>query len=77
MYIKKILLAIVIIGLAVAAYFAYFIYGAMLKPNTTFNNDEAYILIPTDANYTQVRTQLEPLLKDIDKFDVLAKQKEA
>jgi len=29
MYIKKILMAIAIIGLLVAAYLAYFVYGAM------------------------------------------------
>ncbi|WP_044404544.1 endolytic transglycosylase MltG [Lacinutrix sp. Hel_I_90] len=75
MYIKKILIGIVIIGLAVAAYIAYFVYGAMLKPNTAFNNDEAYLLIPTHANYSEVRGQLEPLLIDIDKFDALAEQK--
>jgi len=75
MYIKKILIAIVIIGLVIAAYFAYFIFGAMLSPNTAFNNDEAFIFIPTDATYGEVRQQLEPLLKDIDGFDALAQQK--
>lgn len=75
MYLKKILLAIVLLGLVVAAYFAYFVYSAMFKPNTTFNNDSAYIYVPTNANYEDVRQQLVPLLKDIDKFDALAKQK--
>jgi len=75
MYLKKILTAIAIIGLLVSAYFAYFVYGVMLSPNTAFNNEEAYIFIPTNASYTEVRAQLEPLLKDIDKFDALAEQK--
>ena len=43
MYIKKILLTIVVIGLVVAAFFANFVYKAMLKPNTAFNNDTAPI----------------------------------
>lgn len=75
MYLKKILAAIAIIGLLVSAYFAYFVYGVMLSPNTAFNNEEAYIFIPTNASYTEVRAQLQPLLKDIDKFDALAEQK--
>lgn len=75
MYIKKILWAIAIIGLIVAAIFGYFIYNAMLAPNTAFNNDEAYIFVPSNANYAEVREQLEPLLKDINAFDALAKQK--
>ena len=75
MYIKKILVAIALLGLIAAAYFANFVYGAMLKPNTAFNNDTAYIYIPTNATYNIVREQLEPLVKDIDSFDDLAEQK--
>ncbi|WGD34818.1 endolytic transglycosylase MltG [Olleya sp. YS] len=76
MYIKKILVAIAIIGLVIAAYFANFVYGAMFKKNTAFNNDKAYIYIPTDARYEDVREQLIPLLKDINSFDALAERKE-
>lgn len=47
----------------------------MLKPNTAFNNETAYIYIPSSASYDDVRSQLEPLLDDIDSFDDLAKQK--
>lgn len=75
MYIKKILLAIVFIGLAVAAYFAYYVYNTMFSPNTAFNNDTAYIFVKSTDTYKEVRKQLVPLLKDIDKFDALAEQK--
>ncbi|WP_346882118.1 endolytic transglycosylase MltG [uncultured Algibacter sp.] len=75
MYIKKILLAIVVIGLVVAAFFANFVYKAMLKPNTAFNNDKAYVYIPSNASYKDVREQLEPLLEDIESFDDVAEQK--
>ncbi len=75
MYIKKILLAIVLIGLVVAAYFSYFVYSAMMAPNTYFENKEAHIYIRTGATYQEVREDLKPLLKDIDKFDALAERK--
>jgi len=75
MYLKRILMAIVLIGLVVAGYFAYFIYSAMIAPNTAFQNEEAYIFIPTEATYQDVREDLEPLLKSITKFDALAKRK--
>jgi UPF0755 protein len=75
MYIKKILWAIALIGLVLAAIFGYYIYNAMLAPNTAFNNDEAYIYVSSNAQYDDVRAQLEPLLMDIDAFDALAKQK--
>jgi len=76
MYIKKILWAIAVIGLIVAGIFAYYIYGVMLAPNTNFNNDEAYIYVKNTDGYNEVREQLKPLLKDVDKFDILAKQKQ-
>jgi UPF0755 protein len=75
MYIKKILLAIVVIGLIVAAFFANFVYKAMLKPNTAFNNESAYILVSSNASYEEVRSQLVNLLDDIESFDDLAEQK--
>ncbi|WP_034040313.1 endolytic transglycosylase MltG [Wocania ichthyoenteri] len=75
MYIKKILLAIVLIGLAVAAFFAYYVYSTMFSPNTAFNNDTAYVYVKSTDTYNDVREQLMPLLKDIDKFDALAEQK--
>jgi len=76
MYIKKILWAVALIGLAVAAYFAYYVYSAMFEPNTAFNNEKAYIYVPTNGTYQDVREQLVPLLEDIDKFDALAERKQ-
>lgn len=75
MYIKKILVAVALIGLVVAAVIAYTIYQTMFISNTAFNNDAAYVYIPTNASYQDVRSQLKPLLKDIDKFDALAERK--
>lgn len=75
MYIKRILLAIAIIGLLAAAFFANYVYTAMFKPNTTFKNDRAYIYISTGSSYKEVREQLIPLLKNMNAFDALAQRK--
>ncbi len=75
MYFKKIVLAVALIGLAIAAYFAYFVYGAMFSPNTNFDQDKVIITIPSNSNYNQVRDILKPYLKDIDGFDALANRK--
>ena len=75
MYIKKILVAIALMGLVVAAYFSYYVYNAMFTSNTAFNNDTAYIYVATNSTYLDVREQLEPLLKNIKTFDALAEQK--
>ena len=76
MYIKKILWAVALIGLVISGIVAYYIYGAMFQPNTAFNNETAYVYVPTNSNYAEVRSQLKPLLKDIDAFDALAHQKQ-
>jgi len=75
MYFKKIAIAIVLIGLIGAGIFSYFIYSVMLVPNTNFNSKEAYIFVGSNATFEEVRSDLEPLLKDIETFETLAKQK--
>ena len=75
MNLKKIAIAVVMLGLVCIAYFSYFIYNIMLVPNTAFNYKEAFIHIRSGATYSEVRSDLETLLLDIDKFDLLAQQK--
>ncbi|NNK87900.1 MAG: endolytic transglycosylase MltG [Flavobacteriaceae bacterium] len=76
MNLKRIVLAVLILGLAVFAYFAYFVYTAMFVENTAFNNDEACLYIGSNDTYTDVRIQLEPLLNKIETFDALARRKQ-
>ena len=75
MNLKKAAFSIVMLGLIVIAYFSFKIYAIMLVPNTAFNSKEAYVFISSSATYSDVRSDLEPLLLDIEKFDALAKQK--
>jgi len=75
MYFKKILIAVLVIGLIIAAFFSNFVYKAMFKENTAFNNEEAYVYISSQASYEDVREQLVPLLKDMESFDALAEKK--
>jgi len=75
MYIKKILWAVALIGLVICGAVAYYFYSAMFSSNTKFENEIAYIYVPTNSTYAEVRSQLEPLLDNINTFDALAKQK--
>lgn len=75
MYIRKILLIIVLIGLIVGGIFAYTIYGYIFNPNTSFNNKEATLLIRSDDSFDDVKNALAPLLTDLDTFEKVAKQK--
>ena len=75
MYIKKIILAIAILGLIAMAIFSYKIYDLIFAPNTDFEEEKVAIYIPTGASYSEVREQLEPLLKNIGEFDMVAERK--
>jgi UPF0755 protein len=44
-------------------------------PNTSFNSKEAYIFVGSNATFEEVRSDLEPLLKNSNTFETLAKQK--
>jgi len=75
MYIKKILLLIVALGLILGGVFAYKVYNAIFSPNTIFKNDEAFVFIPTDANFNDVKDLLVPLLKNQESFVQVAERK--
>lgn len=75
MYIKKILVAIAILGLIALAIFSYHIYQVILAPNTQFEEEQVDIYVASNATYPEVREQLEPYLKDIEAFDVVAQKK--
>ena len=75
MYIKKILLAIAILGLIGMAFFSYKVYDLVFAPNTAFEKEKAAVFVPTGATYQMVREQLEPLVKNIEEFDMVAEKK--
>jgi len=75
MYIKRILLFILLAGLVVGGIFAYTVYNAIFAPNTAFSNDEAYIYIPSDADFGVVSELVNPLLTDTDSFEKVAQRK--
>ncbi len=75
MYIKKILLLIVVLGLIVGGIFAYNVYNAIFSPNTKFNNKEAFVFIPSAANINDVKDLLDPIVKNTKSFVQVAERK--
>ncbi|MFC7358587.1 endolytic transglycosylase MltG [Jejudonia soesokkakensis] len=76
MYLKKILIAVLLLGLVGMAIFSWYVYSAVFAPNTAFNNKEAHVYIPTNASFNNVLEELEPLLKDRSSFVKVATKKE-
>jgi UPF0755 protein len=66
---------VVFLGLLGGALFAAMVYQSFFSPNTSFENEQAYIFVPTGASYEEVREQLQPLLENVDDFDAVAQRK--
>ncbi len=75
MYIKRIVLIIVMAGLILAGVFAYMVYSTLLVPNTSFSQDEVYILIPTNSDFNDVKELTAPFLKNSVTFETVATRK--
>lgn len=75
MYLKRLVLIVVIIGLILCGAFAYMIYTALLAPNTKFDTPEVTVLIPTNSDIEDVVQILEPHLKNTGNFYQVARRK--
>ncbi len=75
MYIKRILLSIVLMGLLAAGVFAYMVYSAFFSANTVFSDGEAYVYIPSDASFEEVKKLVAPLLENVSSFEKVAERK--
>ncbi len=76
MYLKKIILAVLLLGVLGGGIFVYYVYTAFFSPNTAFENKEAYLYIPSDADMDELKGQLRPLLKDLSTFASVAERKQ-
>ncbi len=76
MYIRKILLAVVAIGLVIGSFFVYMVYNAFFAPNTTFSNNEAFVYVSSEATFADVKEMVAPLLDDIESFEAVAERKQ-
>ncbi len=75
MYRKKILVAILLIGVVVGGIFAYTVYSSIFSPNTAFENEKAYLFIASEASFDEVMEDIAPLLNDVNSFVEVAKRK--
>ena len=75
MYIKKILLAIAILGLIGLSVLSYYIYTSIFSANTSFSEEEKMVYVPTGADYQTVIDSLQPYIEDMESFDLVARKK--
>jgi UPF0755 protein len=73
--IKKIITIVAVAGLFVASIVTAYVYNNAFTANTTFNQKEVFVYIPSNATYAQVQKELEPFVKDMSKLDFVASKR--
>lgn len=74
MNVKK-LVALVLVAIVLAAsLYGYSLYTKIFKGNTSFEQREVYVMIPSDVVYFEVQEILRPYLKNIDDFNLTAEK---
>ncbi len=76
MYLRKIILAVLLIGLLIGGIFVYYVYSAFFAPNTAFENKEAFVYVPSEADMSDLEELLSPLLDDYESFRAVAQRKQ-
>ena len=75
MYIRRIIVIVSLLGLVALAGFSYYIWQVIFSPNTSFEQAQVEVLIPSDASYQELREQFSPLIEDMESFDLVAQKK--
>src|SRR5690606_3198765 len=74
MNVKK-LVALVLVAIVLAAsIYGYSVYKKIFSDNTSFEQREVYVHIPTDANYSRVQEILSSYLESMENFIMAAEK---
>ncbi|NMH28028.1 endolytic transglycosylase MltG [Flavobacterium silvaticum] len=72
---KKIIGIVSVIIVTVAIAYGYKLYSDIFASNTSFNEPEVAVFVPTNANFEVVKDLLKPYVKDIEKIQSVAEKK--
>ncbi len=75
MSIKKIATIFAVVLVTAASIYGYILYRQIFSANTNFDSKETYVYIPTDANFDQVIAIMQPFVKDMERFKMVAEKK--
>lgn len=75
MYIKRILVIILLLGVVAMGLFSYFVYNTLMVPNTNFKEDKVYVYVKSGSSYAEAFQEIKQYLKDPEKFEIVARQK--
>ena len=72
---KKLIAIIAVVGIVIAGIITFYVYNKAFTANTTFNQKEVFVYVPSNSTYEQVKEIVSPFVKDMDKFDFVAQKR--
>ncbi len=71
---KKLISIAAIIFISGLIIYGFVLISQIFSENTNFDEDQVYVYIPTEATYVEVLQIISPYVKDIDRFEMVAKK---
>ena len=75
MNLKKIIGIVSVVVVTGLIIYGYLLYRDIFASNTKFNEKETYVLIPTNADYDQVKHIMSKYVNDMKRFETVAEKK--
>ena len=75
MKLRKVIVILALLSVLVLFWISYRIYVIVLEPNTSFDQNEVVVFIPTQAHFSDVKTILYPFIKRWDDFETFANKR--
>ncbi|RZJ64164.1 MAG: endolytic transglycosylase MltG [Flavobacterium sp.] len=72
---KKIIGIVSVVIVTGAIIYGYILYRNIFASNTSFNDNEIAVFIPTNSDFTAVKDIVKPYVKDLEKFETTAEKK--
>lgn len=76
MNLRKIVGIVSLVVVTAGTIYGYMLYKDIFSANTSFNQEEVAVFIPTGADFEQVKALVKPYVKDMDRFISTAEKKE-
>jgi len=73
---KKIIAITSVVVVIIGSVYAYIMYKDIFSPNTTFNENQVAVFIPTGADFNQVKALVKPYIENMERFEMVAEKKE-
>lgn len=72
---KRIITIVSVVLMSVLLIYGGFLANQVFSKNTKFSEKELYVQVPTGSSYEEVKKILEPLVEDMDRFELVASKR--